>query len=122
MNKNYKEHLKEINDKTYDFKKLLTEVRTITNRLYRAERAFHYIEDLDNVKYFDIVIHGNDHGKVDVDLNTGADIEYIKDTLKDIKQRELNHEAMAAVELICELARELDRVTGIDISNDEGDE
>lgn len=118
----YKAHLKEINDKTYDFKKLLTEVRAITNRLYRAERAFHYIDDLDNAKNFDIVVHRNDSRNVDVDLNGGADIEYVKDTLKDIKQRELNREAMAAIELICELARELDRVTDIDISSEEGDE
>lgn len=118
----YKAHLKEINDKTYDFKKLLNEVSVITRRLHRAERALHYIDDLDNAMNFNIVIHRNDSRNVDVDLNTGADIEYVKDTLKDIKQRELNREAMEAIELICELARELDRVTGIDISSEEGDE
>ncbi len=118
----YKAHLKEINDKTYDFKKLLNKVRVITNRLYDAERALHYIDDLDNAKNFDIVIHRNDSRNVDVDLNSGADIEYIKDTLKDIKRRELNHEAMEAIELICELAWDLDRVTDIDISSEEGNE
>lgn len=117
----YKEHLKEINDKTYNFTKLLNEVGVITRRLQRVERAFHYIDDLDNSKNFDIVIHRNDSRKVDVDLNTGADIEYVKDTLKDIKRRELNREAMEAIELICELAQELDRVTVIDISSEEGD-
>lgn len=118
----YKAHLKEINDKTYDFTKLLNEVGIITRRLQKAERALHELDDLDNAKYFDIVIHGNDHGKVDVDLNTGADIEYVKDTLKDIKRKELNHEAMEAIELICKLAHDLDRVTDIDISSEEGDE
>lgn len=118
----YKAHLKEINDKTYNFTKLLNEVRVITNKLYRAERALCYIDDLDNVKNFDIVSHRNDFRNVDVDLNSEEDIERVKDTLKDIKQRELNREAMAAIELICELARELDRVTDIDISSEEGDE
>lgn len=118
----YKTHLKEINDKTYDFKKLLNEVGVITRRLQRAERALHYIDDLDNAKNFDVVIHRNDSRNVDVDLNSEADTEYIKDTLKDVKRRELNHEAMEAIELICELARKLDRVTDIDISSKEGDE
>lgn len=118
----YKEHLKEINDKTYNFTKLLNEVGVVTRRLQRAERAFHYIDDLDNLKNFDVVIRRNDSRNVDVDLNGGADIEYVKDTLKDIKQGELNREAMAAVELICELARELDKVTGIDISSEGVDE
>lgn len=118
----YKAHLKEINDKTYDFTKLLNEVSVITTRLHRAERALHYIDDLDNSKNFDIIVHRNDSRNVDVDLNGGADIEYVKDTLKDIKQRELNCEAMEAIELICELAHKLDRVTGIDISSEEGDE
>lgn len=118
----YKAHLKEIDDKTYDFKKLLNEISIITRRLQKAERALHYIDDLDNAKNFDIVIRRNDFRNVDVDLNSGADSEYIKDTLKDIKRKELNHEAMEAIELICELARELDRVTGIDISSEEVDE
>lgn len=117
----YKVHLKEINDKTYVFTKLLNEVGVITRRLQRAERALHYIDDLDNSKSFDIVIHRNDFRNVGVDLDSGSDSEYVKDTLKDIKQRELNREAMAAIELICELAHELDRVTGIDISSEEGD-
>lgn len=117
----YKAHLKEINDKTYDFTKLLNEVGIITRRLQRAERALHCIDDLDDSKSFDIVIHRNDLRNVDVDLNGGADIEHVKDTLKDIKQRELNREAMEAIELICKLAHELDRVTDIDISSEEGD-
>lgn len=118
----YKAHLKEINDKTYDFTKLLNEVGIITRRLQRAERALHYIDDLDNAKNFDIVVRRNDSGNVDVDLNSEADTEYIKDTLKDVKRRELNYEAMEAIELICKLAQELDRVTDIDISSEEGDE
>lgn len=117
----YKAHLKEINDKTYDFTKLLNEVGIITRKLQRAERALHYIDDLDNSKNFDIVIRRNDSRNVDIDLNSGADIVHVKNTLKDIKRKELNCEAMAAVELICKLAQELDRITGINISSEEVD-
>lgn len=118
----YKEHLKKINDKTYDFTKLLNEVGIITRKLQRAERALHYIDDLDKAKNFDIVIHRNDLRNIDVDLNSEADSEYIKGTLKDIKRKELNREAMEAIECICKLAQELDRVTDIDISSEEGDD
>lgn len=118
----YKVHLKEINDKAYDFTKLLNEVSAITKRLQSAERALYYIDDLDNAENFDIVIHRNGYRDVDVDVNSEADIEHVKGALKDIKRRELNHEAMEAIKLICELARELDRVTGIDISSEEDNE
>lgn len=117
----YKEHLKEINDKTYNFKKLLNKIGIITRKLQGAERALHYIDDLNNSKSFNIVIHRVDSRNVDVDLNSGADIVYVKNILKDIKSKELNCEAMAAVDLICKLAHELDRVTGIDISSEEVD-
>ena len=118
----YKAHLKEINDKIYNFKKLLNEISIITRRLQRAERALHYIDDLDNAKNFDIVVRRNDSRNVDVDLNSEADTEYIKDTLKDIKRKELNRDAMDAIERICKLAQELDRVTDIDVSSEEVDE
>lgn len=118
----YKAHLKEIDDKTYNFVKLLDEVGVITRKLKRAERAFHYIDDLDNSTSFDIVIHRNDSRNVDVDLYSEADSEYIKGTLKDIKRKELNYEAMEAIELICKLASEIDRVTDIYISSEDGDE
>ena len=118
----YKAHLKEINDKSYNFTKLLNEVGIITRKLQRAERAFHYINHLDNAKNFDIVIHRNDFRNVNVDLNSEADMKYVKDTLKDIKRKELNRDAMDAIERICKLAQELDRVTDIDISSEEVDE